>query len=304
MISLIRRACAILIVTAGTAIGDEQNERVSFATAFSDGNVSGSNSIVIQIASDQVLVFDASVPFNLNGKNLLVFAEKIRVEQSVEINSFSKSQTAPSTPGVPDTPADQSTVEATGTKGSMGDKGKPGAGSGKMIFDIAEIVFSDGHTLALNANGQTGGKGQQGGQGGRGGPGKNGRNATEFPKCGGTGCPGEGGKGGKGGTAGAGGQGGPGGPGGEVLLSQYLYGIWDNGNSVSLLISAPGGLGGSQGEKGRVGIGGPGGARGKGSKTCICEKPPPPGPDGDRGDANTDQPVPSDDGPKGSIRTL
>lgn len=278
------------------------SQDVLFSQAF--GASSLGNDIVIEVPTGSALIFDKDGPFVLEGRNLIVFAEKAVLTANPQILSFGAGNVPTTIEGVPaDVPDRGGSSSEQGMDGNDGAIGKPGRGSGVCALDIGDLSTRGGaYTITINAAGQQGGKGQKGGKGGRGGGGASGSNAGGFP-CGDP-CPNSGDRGGTGGFPGRGGKGGPGGTGGKVLLSASLYALFGAGSPM-LNIKVDGGLGGVPGDVGERGIGGPGGPRGSGSSSCVCKDPPPPGPDGFPGPAEPRTSTePSAPGSVGSVERL
>lgn len=272
-------------------------KELNFSELFA-GAVLG-NEVVIQIASDDILVFDGDGPFFLEGKDFFLYAPNVVVRANTVVQSFSAGNLPATPPGTPATPA-QAGIDQTGATGLPGALGNSGVASGLFLLDIDAVSGDEGKTVVFRAVGQTGGRGQKGGQGGQGGEGHPGANAaSDFPACSKP-CPDSGGPGAPGGKRGAGGQGGDGGLGGTVYISGVLNDELSRSSAI-VRIDVSGGAGGQPGERGEQGAGGGGGPRGSGGN-CICRSPPPPGPNGPVGADDADPTPPSNSGGAGSIK--
>jgi len=285
-----------LALCAVSAAGAQQPDEVLFSDLYGSGNAG--NSIVIQVPTDKVLVFDQSPPYPLKGLYLVVYAKSATIRANTTINSFTPgtSTVAPPT-ATPSTPS-QAPVDVNGTGGSTGITGSAGNNCGRVVLAIDDLKQEGLNQLIVHADGEKGGTGGKGGQGGQGGPGHSGSDAGEFPcqkPCPEVGAPGR-----PGGHSGSGGVGGTGGNGCTVLLSSPLLDLL-NRHDPRISVTVDGGMPGDSGDLGEPGIGGQGGARGAGSHSCTCNNPPGPAANGPAGPRTADPTPIGETGTAGSI---
>ena len=223
--------------------------------------------VMITPKSSDTVVFDEleNNKYFLNGRDLVITANRIRVKGNAKISGFATPSPDASGQGGAG-PAGQSFGQAGncntgapgggGGGGGNGPKGADGQRGSIIRLDIGRI---DGPGLiSFSARGQDGGKGGPGGPGGQGGHGETGGNSRSGIGCicGG----GNGGQGGNGGLGGQGGTGGTGGDGGTVVLSPRTKQVRQR---LSFEINGgDGGAGGAGGSGGAPGDGGGGGGGG------------------------------------------
>lgn len=282
MIGALRKGLIASVLLASTAHAAE----VKFSELFRSGTLGGST--VVQVPPGDVLIFDGGEHI-LDGRDLVVLAERAIVRSPTTVRSYRPDNAAPSASGAPPSPPQaQGQLPCSGRNGCPGITGVPGvpgddaAGvkgrpSGRLVLEIDALKGAAGTNLLIIANGQKGGRGQQGSPGGQGARGGTGADATGIPSCK---TPGRGGTGGQGGSPGRGGRGGIGGDGGVVLASAPIMELLRTGSTIK--VDDTGGLGGDAGPAGLPGVGGQGGSRGAGSKSCS-QNPPGPADDGPPG---------------------
>lgn len=243
-------------------------ERVKLARDFFPGVGDGRKVVYIEVADDEVLLFDSADndAYVLGGRALEIHAAHAKVKGVVVIRSFPDGSHGPDTSGVAPKGNDGLTGAngvgdgvggdrgERGHRGNTGDPGGPGRTARRMALFIDKLDFDAAPSaLKLLNSGEKGGKGQTGGQGGTGGRGGHGQDR----ECPGSRGPGNAGPRGAAGASGTGGQGGPGGNGGEIVLNKALFGL----KGTSITAENNGGEGGLPGDPGALGlVGEPGGA--------------------------------------------
>lgn len=244
-------------------------------------------SVNIDVPGDEPLEFPDGGQLVLNGRRLIVAANKFSFLGTFSIVQFDAS----------DTPGPITDVAGKGEDGAPGRRpsgrngypGKPGkqGKTGKtgrkgknapLVFLETDEIVGDG-TLTIVNRGGSGGRGGKGGKGGTGGRGENGADGSDALvgcKAGG----GDGGNGGPGGLGGRGGTGGQGGKGGKIRLSAV---IWQANQDGKVTLDFSGGDGGPPGDPGDKGEGGEPGLGGAGSTYCDGGKGGSKGSDGAQG---------------------
>jgi hypothetical protein len=245
---------------------------VQLSTLFKEAAEAPVGGLIVLCANpgDTLVVKDGDV-IELEGHDILICADRIRLDGNATIRSFNKPQNgvdgAAGAGGSGYSPPGAADSGATGTAGGKGDQGKTGhigalGAKGPLIrFEI--LNWEGTGVLRLDASGQQGGQGQQGGMGGVGGAGQKGGQGKSGVGCDKSG--GVGGTAGRGGTGGPGGEGGPGGGGGTIILQCAAVKAQADGR---LVINVAGGLGGEGGLPGKPGDPGARGSGGDGDKLC------------------------------------
>jgi hypothetical protein len=239
--------------------------------------------VVLQAGFGETLVFrETDPPYILDGRNLVIAADIVKVEGKVVIRAFRPDdvplpKSGPADKGTDGNPGGggqrnyQLPCYVHGCKGEDGHGGLDGANgeSGKNAGGV-RLQFQQmlGHgSLIIAAVGQEGEPGQRGGRGGAGGTGGKGKSVTcnwgggindSVPAIG------NGGNGGRAGDGGYGGVGGQGGAGGHISYQQSLKDQISRGLLLFYIDGGLGGLGALGGDPGNPG------QHGEGADGSLC----------------------------------
>ena len=276
------------------------------------------DAIVVETKPGDVLVFNGGV-HTLDGRRLIVIADRIELRGTTLIRSFDPADTPPPVAGQAGTGATGANGSKVGCgkpvcplqgqsggRGETGATGRNGRSAGSILFTYRSIGGSG--RIVVIGNGQTGGRGQKGGRGGEGGKGLAGENRGGDGLCFGQANRLDGERGGDGGPGGRGGAGGRGGGAASMLirttgLNQHVrlappdaIEMLKPGRPDKLTGSGPsiyfgntggtGGAGGAGGDGGPPGVGGPGGGNshcGGGGQPGLHGDTGPRGPSGQAG---------------------